>query len=176
MNRTLLLILLLIVSAAGLLALSLNLNRPASPAPTPVSIAQTTLEMSEPVASTSGFLNSDIMVSTSSNSVSAVQIELSYDPKALGGVDITAGPFFKNPLELFKKIDTVNGRVSYAVGVGLREKGVSGQGVVATLSFTKLKTIGSTSISFLPKSLVTSEGISQSVLKSATGTTFDLAR
>lgn len=176
MNRTLLLILLLIVSAAGLLALSLNLNKPASPVPTPVSIAQTTLEMFPPVASTSGLLNSDIRVNTSSNAVSAVQVELSYDPKALGNVDITTGTFFKTPLELFKKIDTVNGRVSYAVGVGLREKGMSGRDVVATLSFTKLKTIGSTSISFLPKSLVTSEGISQSVLKSATGTTFDLSK
>lgn len=176
MSRTLLLILLLIVSAAGLLALSLNLNRPASPAPAPVSIAQTTLEMSQPVASTSGLMSSDITINTRGNAASAVQVELSYDPKDLGSVDITAGPFYKNPLELFKKIDSTNGRISFAVGVGLREKGVSGQGVVATLSFTKLKTVGSTSISFLPKSLVTSEGISQSVLKSATGLTLDLSK
>ncbi len=176
MNRTLLLILLLIVSAAGLLALSLNLNNTPAPTPTPVSVAQTTLVMSAPVASTSGLLNSDIRMNTISNTVTAVQIELSYDPNSLGSVDVAAGTFFKNPTELFKKIDRVNGRVSYALGVGLGEKGVSGNGVVAKLSFSKLKATGTTSISFLPKSLVTSTGISQSVLKSATGLTFDLAK
>lgn len=176
MNRTLILILLLIVSAAGLLALSLNLNNTPAPTPTPVSVAQTTLVMSRPIASTSGLLNSDIRINTISNTVTAVQIELSYNPKDLGDVDIIGGTFFKNPIELFKKIDTQNGRVSYAIGVSLGDKGVSGSGVVARLSFSKLKTSGTTSISFLPKSLVTSSGISQSVLKSATGITFDLAK
>lgn len=176
MNRTFLLILLLIVSAVGLLALSLNLNRTETPTPTPVSIAQTTLAMTTPIASTSGLLDSDISINTNGNSVTAVQIELSYDPKDLGSVDISPGTFFKNPTELFKKIDAQNGRVSYAIGVSLGEKGATGSGVVATLSFSKFKTVGTTSISFLPKSLVTSEGISQSVLKSATGTTFDLAK
>lgn len=176
MNRTLLLILLLIVSAAGLLALALNTRTTPTPTPTPVSIAQTMLVMSVPSASTSGLLESNITINGQGNSVSAVQIELSYDPKDLGSVDITAGTFFKNPVELFKKIDNENGRISYALGVGLDEKGVSGVGIVARVSFSKLRTSGTTSISFLPKSLVSSQGISQSVLKSATGTTFDLAR
>jgi len=175
MNRTLFLILLLIVSAAGLMYLSLN-TKPAPTTSVPVSIAQTTLVMTPPVASTSGLLNSDIRVNTNGNTATAVQIELSYNPKDLGDVDITAGTFFKNPLELFKKIDTQNGRVSYAVGVSLGDKGAPGNGVVAKLSFSKLKTTGTTSISFLPKSIVTSSGISQSVLKSATGLTFDLSK
>lgn len=175
MNRTLFLILILIVSAAGLLALSLNTKTTPTTA-VPVSIAQTTLVMTPPVASTSGLLNSDIRINTNSNAVNAVQVELSYDPKDLGDVDITAGTFFKNPLELFKKIDTQNGRISYAVGVALGEKGVAGSGIVAKLSFSKIRTVGTTSISFLPKSLVTSSGISQSVLRSATGLTFDLLK
>lgn len=176
MNRTLLLILILIVSVAGLLALSLNTGTTPAPTSIPISIAQTTLVMSDPSASTSGLLESNITINGQGNSVSAVQIELSYDPKDLGNVDITAGSFFNNPVELFKKIDSENGRVSFALGVGLGEKGISGQGVVTKLSFTKLRTSGTTSISFLPKSLVSSEGISQSVLKSATGTTFDLSK
>lgn len=175
MNRTLLLILLLIVSAAGLLALSLN-TKPAPKPAIPVSIAQTTLVMSSPVASTSGLLKSDITINSRGNRITAIQIELSYNPSDISNVDIKIGPFIKNPVELFKKIDTQNGRVSYAIGVALGEKGVLGNGVVAKLSFSKLKTIGTTSISFLPKSLVTSSGISQSVLKSATGLTLDLSK
>lgn len=176
MNRTILLIIILIASVAGLLSLSLNMRTAPSPVSTPVSVAQTTLTISTPTASTSGVLTSDILINTNGNKVSAVQIELSYDPNVLGNVDIASGPFFKTPVELFKKIDTVNGRVSFASGGALGKEGLSGRGVVAKLSFTKFQSLGTTSISFLPKSLVSTEGVTQSVLKSATGLTLDLSK
>lgn len=175
MNRTFLLILILIISAAGLVALSLN-TKTTPPVTLPVSMAQTTLIMNTPVASTSGVLSSSIVINTNGNSVSAVQIELSYNPSDISNVDIKPGPFIKNPAELFKKIDADKGRVSYGLGIGLKEKEAKGAGVVAMLSFTKLRTSGTTSIAFLPKSVVTSLGISQSVLRSATGLTFDLSK
>ena len=175
MNRTLLLILLLIVSAAGLLALSLN-TKPATKVSVPVSLAQAILVLSQPIASTSGTLTSNVLIYTNGNRASAVQLELSYNPKDISNVDVKPGTFLKNPVELFKKIDTDNGRISYALGAGIGEKGVSGSGVVAAISFTKLKTSGMTSISFLPKSLVSAQGIAKSVLKSATGLTFDLSK
>lgn len=175
MKRTLLLILILIIAVVGLVALSLNIQT--APTPTvPVSVAQTSLSITHPVASTSGLMTSNIIINTQGNKVNAVQIELSYDPLALGDMDITAGPFIKTPTEFLKKIDTDNGRVSYAIGVALGEKGTQGSGVVATLSFTKLKTTETTSISFLPKSLISAEGVAQSVLRTAAGTTFDLSK
>lgn len=175
MNRTWLLIVLLIVSAAGLMYLALNTQTPPKTT-VPVSLAQTTLLLSQPIASTSGVLSSDVLINSNGNLPTAVQIELSYDPTAISNVDVKSGPFFANPVELIKKIDSANGRVSYAVGVALGEKGASGSGIVAVVTFTKVKTSGTTTISFLPKSLVTSQGISQSVLKSATSVTFDLSK
>lgn len=175
MNRTLLLILLLIVSAAGLLALSLN-TKPPPTVSVPVSLAQTTIVLSAPIASTSGVLTSNVLINTHGNIANAVQLEISYNPNDLGNFDIKSGSFLKNPVELLKKIDADNGRASYALGTGLDQKGTTGQGVVATITFSKLRTSGTTSISFLPKSLVSAEGVAKSVLKSATGVTFDLAK
>lgn len=175
MNRTLLLILVLVVSVAGLLALSLQ-NRPAPATNQPVSIAQTTLSLTTPVASTSGVMTSNILINTQGNKVNGVQVELSYNPQDIGNVDITVGPLIKNPTEFLKKINSDTGRISYALGVGLGEKGVSGSGVVATLFFTKLRTSGMTSITFLPKSVATADEIAQSVLKKTTGITFDLSK
>lgn len=175
MKRTLLLILVLIIAAAGLVALSLNTKSTHPPA-YPASFAQTTLVLTKPVASSSGEMTSNILINTQGNKVNAVQIELSYDPQALGNMDITAGLFIKSPTEFIKKIDTDNGRISYAIGVALGEKGTQGSGVVATLSFTKLKTSGLTSIDFLPKSLISAQEVSQSVLRTATGIKFDLSK
>lgn len=175
MNRTLILIIILLAAVVGLIALSLNLQTAPAPTTVPVSVAQTILYLTMPVASTSGE-TTNILINTGGNKVNAVQIELSYDPSAIGNVDIAAGSFLKNPSEFLKRIDTDNGRISYAIGVPLGQKGVQGSGVVATLSFTKLKTSGTTSIDFLPKSLVTAEGIAQSVLRLATGIKFDLSK
>lgn len=175
-RRTLLLILVLIIAVGGLLALSLN-SKPQSPTTTvPASVAQTTLALTQPVASTSGVLMSNILINTNGNKVGAVQVELSYDPTALGNVDIKAESFIKGPVELLKKIDSDNGRISYALGVPFGQNQVQGSGILATLSFTKLQTSGMTTISFLPKSLVSAQGIAQSVLRLATGVTFDLSK
>lgn len=175
MSRTLILILVLILSAVGLVALSLN-NKPQSATTVaPVVIAQSTLYLTTPRASVSGALTSDVIVNTNSNKVTAAQLELSYNPQDISVSSVLPGRFFQNPTELLKKIDPVNGRVSYALGVGLGQKGISGQGVVATVVFTKLKTAGITQIDFLAKSLVSAEGIAQSVLKSTLGTKFDLS-
>lgn len=174
MNRTLFLILLLLVSVVGLLALSLNTQTsPKVSAPAPV--AKTTLYLGKPVtASGSAITTVDVNINTQNNKVTGVQLEMSYNKDDLGNVDVVPGPFIPNPVSLFKKIDPANGRLSYALAVPLGGKGVTGTGVVATLSFNKLKTAGQTEIKFLPKSLVSAEGIVQSVLRLATGIKFDL--
>lgn len=175
MNRTLILILILIFSVVGLLALSLS-NKPQSATTVvSVSLAQSTLSLTAPRASSSGVLTSDVLINTNGNKVMAAQLEFSYNPQDISINDITAGGFFKGATELLKKIDTDNGRVSYALGVAFGQKGVPGQGIVATITFTKLKTTGTTQIDFLAKSLVSAEGMSQSVLRSTMGTKFDLS-
>lgn len=175
MNRTLILILVLILSAVGLLALSLN-NKPQSATTVvSVSLAQSTLSLTAPKASSSGTLTSNVVINTSANKVMAAQLELSYNPEDINIVDVTPGLFFKSPTELLKKIDADNGRITYALGVAFGQKGISGQGVIATIAFTKLKTAGTTQIDFLEKSLVSGEGLQKSVLKSTLGTKFDLS-
>lgn len=175
-KRTLFLIILLIVAVLGLLALSLQKTETPKPQ-IPVSVAKTTLSLLRPLSATpSGTFTTDVNINTEDQSVTAVQLELSYDPFAITDVDITPGSFIKNPIVLLKNIDEKNGKVSYALGVPLGQKGVSGQGVVATLSFSKNKITGTSTISFDPKTLVSAEGIAQSVLKGATGITLDLSK
>ena len=106
-----------------------------------------------------------ISISTGKNKVTAVQLELQYDPQILTNVAVVPGPFFANPEVLLNQIDTKTGRISYAFGVGLTGSGVAGKGTVANLIFTAIKTPKKTAIIFLPKTLVTAQGVSESVLK-----------
>ncbi len=172
MTRTVLLIILLIAGVAGLLALSIKPTQPPQPT-TQESVAQTSLTVAQPKVDLNGNSTADILINTQGNKVTAVQLEMTYDPQVLGNVDIKPGPFFTNPTELLKKTD--GGKISYALGVGLGQKGVSGNGIVATISFTKLANTGKTSINFASKSLVSAEGVIQSVLRNTKGVTFDLS-
>src|SRR3989304_8288433 len=133
-------------------------------------VAQTPLSFGIPVIATSSSavtLNYSlpISISTGRNKVTAVQLELQYDPQILTNVAVVPGPFFANPEVLLNQIDTKTGRISYAFGVGLTGSGVAGKGTVANLIFTAIKTPKKTAIIFLPKTLVTAEGVSESVLK-----------
>jgi hypothetical protein len=138
-------------------------------------VAQTTLSFGSPfTASSSSVLRRPadlryslpINIATGTNKVTAVQLELQYDPKILTNVTVAPGLFFTNPDVLLNQIDAKTGRVSYALGVGLAGRGVAGRDAVAMLSFeVKSETPQPTSIFFLPKTLVTAEGISESVLE-----------
>ena len=176
-KRTLLLILTLL-GITGIL-LYAALKKPAPPPvvqiiiPTPTPIAQTQLLFGalSSAPSTLGKLTHSlpITISTGTNKVTAVQMELQYDPKILINVSITPGTFLGNPVILLKKVDQKNGRVSYALGISPQDNGKIGSGEVAILTFETLVQIPTqTSIQFLPKSLVTAEGITQSVLAQTT--------
>lgn len=138
-------------------------------------VAHTVLTLSTPTLTTAGNYESHITISTSSDKVTAAQIELSYDPKALTNVDIKPGSFIQNPVVLFKKVDQANGRISLALGIPLGQKGVSGTDILATITFNEVQgASGNSSISFLPKTAVTAQGIAQSVLKSSVNNSFIL--
>ncbi len=172
-KRTLFLIFALFVITGVLLVLALY--KPSNPKPAQTvtipkeSIEQTVLSFGVPVASSSGInvnYSVPVKIETGKNKVTAVQLELQFDPKVLTNVAVTPGVFLKNPTELLNQIDAKTGRISYAFGIGLTDQSVMGKGIVATLTFVaKVGTPQQTSILFLPKTLVTAEGITASVLK-----------
>ena len=98
--------------------------------------------------------------------MTAVQLELQYDPNILTDIEVVPGPFFANPQILLDQIDIKAGRISYALGLGQNEKATTGSGTVANITFSvKSKLPEKTAMIFLPKTLVTADGISGSALK-----------
>jgi|SRR5665811_128802 len=179
-KRTLALIIFLVVATIGLVLLSVY-NKPSEPGeetvktPAAPTYAQTTITLSNPVeSSASGMYQTDVNVSTGSNKVTAVQLELSYNPKELLNVEIVPGAFFTDPVILLKKVDEITGRISLAIGIQLGGTAVSGTGTVALISFKPNAGVTSSSINFINKTKVSAESELKSVLKSTTGTTFNL--
>lgn len=185
-KRTLFLIFALFIITFVLLMMALY--QPTAPKKTPAapiiqeSVVQTTLSFGTPEIATSSsvfILNYSlpINISTGKNKATAVQLELQYDPALLANVAVVPGPFFANPSILLNEIDTKTGRISYAFGVGLSDPAVIGKGIVASITFSvkaksNLAAPEKTAIIFLPKTLVTAEGIVQSVLKTSTNALF----
>lgn len=174
-KRTLFLIFALFIITFVLLLVTLY--KPASPEPAPQvmapkeSIEQTVLSFGQPAATASSSIGNvayslPINIATGSNSVTAVQLELQYDPEVLTNVSVTSNSFFKNPTVLLNEIDTKTGRITYAFGVGIQDQGMVGKGVAATLNFeARAGTPKETTILFLPKTLVTAEETDRSVVK-----------
>lgn len=182
-KRTLFLIFVLFVIASVLLAVALY-----KPSPQKPSFVQTIIPKESPVQTALSFGSLAVAISSSvsnltysvpiniitqKNKVTAVQLELQYDPLVLTNVAVSPGPFFKNPNVLLNRIDTKTGRISYAFGTGLTDVGIAGQGIVATLTFSaKTKIPAKTAIIFLPKTLVTAQGVNESVLKTTNNAAF----
>jgi len=142
--------------------------------PTAMIPAHTTLDVGpNPIMVAPGEVGHvDITMNTSDNNVTAVQLELGYDPHLVSNVKVTTDAFFANPVILINKNNPVTGRYTYAFGITPGGSPVTGTGVVATVTFTPLPgTLGKQmQLGLLPSSLVTARGVAQSVLKSASGT------
>lgn len=135
-------------------------------------VAQTVLSFGESVVASSSAstltYSLPINITTGNNKVTAVQLEMQYDPNLLTNVSVTPGVFFQNPEILLNQVDAKTGRITYAFGIGPTGQGVVGTGTVATLNFSVNAGVSEkTAIIFLPKTLVTAEGVSESVLKEA---------
>jgi hypothetical protein len=180
-KKTFILILLLVLITLGLLAIALlpitKSPTVAKPTPATLAYAQTTLSFSIPVNTNLDNYSTDVLISTGDNKTTAVQLEISYDPKILTNVDIKPGAFFTSPVVLLKKIDTVNGRISYALGINPNQKAIAGSGTVATISFSTVSgtTATQTPINFELKTAATAVGYAQSVLKQSTGVLFSIS-
>ncbi len=111
----------------------------------------------------------DVTIDTSDNAITAVQVELAYDPKVISNVQVASGPMFKNPVVLINKNDPITGRFTYAFGILPNHETIQGVGVVATVTFTAKGVSGKESaITLLPESLVTARGVAESVRKNST--------
>lgn len=183
-KRTTVLILILAVFTAILLYAALIGTAPKKvtqlpPTPTPVSPnAKTSLSLEDAPASLSSHLSQHTVavVVDSTNMVNGVQIELGYDPNTLTNVSVAPGPFFQQPATLIKSINQDDGRISYALADQMDVKGHAGHGIVALVSFdiNPGATVGQTTLVFMPKTAVTSQGILESVLKKTTNYTLTL--
>lgn len=76
-------------------------------------------------------------------------VTLSYDPTLLSLQEVVEGPFLsvKNKTFFYKRVDDNKGTVLIDCAILGPELSVSGEGTLATLSFTSLK-VGSTSLTF----------------------------
>jgi hypothetical protein len=115
-----------------------------------------------------------VNVDPGGNPVTAVQLEISYDPKVLTNVTVEKETtFFTAPIVLINKTDKAAGRITYALGITPAQQPISVSGNVVTVSFTKLPgvTAKETMIKLTPDTLVAATGIGPSVLKSSTDLT-----
>ena len=179
-KKTFFLITLLVLITACLLALALipSFKGPAKSKPVAnIDYAQTQLSFSAPITATPSGYKTDVLISTGKNKVTAAQLEVAYDPKILTNVDIKVGTFFTTPTILLKKVDAVNGRLVYVLGIGLGGTPATGKGTVATINFSTVLGTASaqTPINFEPKTAVTAVGYAQSVLLKSTGVLFSIS-
>jgi len=86
---------------------------------------------------------------TSITNLKGYSVTLSYDPTLISLQEVTEGPFFssKGKTFFYKKVDDTKGTILIDCAVLGPELSVSGEGTLATLSFTSLKS-GSTSLTF----------------------------
>lgn len=181
-KRTLGLIIFLILITGVLLYIALV---PKQAPPPPTSVPTITVSVApKPVGHTSLLLlpnpltvsspsaSVDIVVDSGGDQLTAVQAEIAFDPKALTPTLIAQGDFFSNSIELIKRIDIENGRISYAVALSPNGEPKIGRGTVATINFTVNPQFKDqqTTLTFLPKSLATAERVYESVLVKTDGT------
>lgn len=141
--------------------------------PTPTPVAMTTLSFApNPITVAPGGQGTvSVNINTSLNKVTAVQLEIAYDPNIISNVQVTTGPLFQNAVVLINRNNTQTGRLTYAFGITPNHPTVEGVGSVATITFTANNVPGKQAqLALLPTSLVTARGVAPSVLKSETGT------
>ena len=149
-------------------------SNPLAQQPTPMTPAHTILALApNPLTVAPGQQGKvDVTIDTADNDVTAIQLELGYDPTIVSNVKVTPSTLFQNPVVLINKDDPKSGRYTYAFGITPNSPTVKGQGVVATVTFTTSAAANgkSTQLGLLPTTLVTARGVANSVMKSAGGT------
>lgn len=115
-----------------------------------------------------------VQIDTQENKITTVQLELSYDPRAVSLVSVepgaTSDSFFSNPSVLLSLNNSENGILLYSLQ---NPTASSGQATVATLTFVKNpNATTSAPLRFLGKTTATGPNSSDSLLKLTQGATF----
>ena len=108
--------------------------------------------------------SANLMIDTGGLSVSAVQVELTYDPESLSNITISQGDFL---IEKLGNPKVGTGKIAFTYVIPLEVKGKSGSGKLATLNFKLLKP--NAQIAFTSNTMVAAIGSNENVLSSATG-------
>ncbi len=139
-----------------------------------VNPADTTLSIDKAVKIEGTTYSSVVSIDTGKNNVNAVQLELAYDPNVVTNVKVTPLNFLPQATELLNKIDSKNGRISYALGVSPGQKRVNGKGNLLKITYTITQSSVSTSFNFLPKTDVAGDQTATSLLKSTSNGVIDV--
>lgn len=118
----------------------------------------------------------DVNLDASNNAVTAVQLEIAYDPNFISNIQVVPAGLFINPVVLINKNNIGEGRYTFAFGIAPNNDPIQTNGTVATIKFRALnKPGGRTQLGLLPTTLVTARGISDSVLKTAQGALVEIS-
>ena len=181
-KKTTILILILALITGILLFLAITENKKSgaptiTPVPTKKPVEKTAkvffnpqnIDLSSGTASPTSTV--DLLIDTGNQEIVGVQIEAQYDPKSLANLKLTpaldlASFFGSSAIVLFNDVNQTTGRISYAVAISPKVQTKKGIGKIATVSFSKaFSAEGTTTVSFLDKTIVTILGENESVLK-----------
>jgi len=113
-----------------------------------------------------------LSISGGDKHLTGAQIELTYDASIVGTPTVTLTDYF--PITL-SGVKVESGKIKFTVGAATDSGGKTGDGNLATIKFTPVKT-GSTNINFTDKTLITATEISNSnALRSADNATITVS-
>ncbi len=136
------------------------------PTPTPFSLAQTVLTLSY-ADQTHTKIN--ILINTGTNNVHGALLFLTYPPQSFSSFSIIPGNFFDIPVVYVQNVDQTQRQIIYGLGTPPGKKGKQGNAILATITYTKASNSAEFIPQLLPKTTVTADGISQSVLETING-------
>lgn len=117
----------------------------------------------------------DVIIDSSDNEVTGVELDIAFDPKQITNVKVTPKELFQDAVTQTKDSFNINsnqtGRFRFAFAKATARASFKGSGTVASISFTAKSTNGTSKLTLLPTTLITANGVADSVLKEATGAT-----
>lgn len=105
-----------------------------------------------------------VNVNTGKQPISGLQLVLAYNASLISNISITPGDFLDNPTVLQNSIDTKSGTIYYTLSITPNSAQIYGEGTVAIIHYSGIPTGVSTTLSVLPQTKVTSQGVNDSVL------------
>lgn len=120
----------------------------------------------------------DVVIDSGTDAITAVQLEVTYDPQSITDLSLQSGDFLGESLILpLSPKDASGGKATFVITPKNIQEAKSGKGVLAKIVFYPIKSNPkhtTTTISIAESSLVSARGVSQSVLRKMGGATITL--